>query len=75
MARQLSKLTGIYVCTYVAQLKVLAVSGIWEGSDEECYHTFSDVHTFMGGNFAYGAIPVANSNAVIPKLQMSAFSL
>ena len=31
--------------------------------------------TFIGGNLAYGAVPVANSKAVIPRLQMSAFSL
>ena len=31
--------------------------------------------TFMGGNLAYGAVPVASSRAVIPKLHTSAFSL
>ena len=36
-----------------------------------------DVHvrTFIGGNLAYGAVPVASSRAVIPRLQISAFSL
>ena len=34
-----------------------------------------DVFTFIGGNLAYGAVPVASSRAVIPRLQISAFSL
>ena len=29
----------------------------------------------MAGNFAYGAVPVASSIAVIPKLQISALLL
>lgn len=42
-----------------------------------CYNfsTCSHNPTFMAGNFAYGAIPVANSMAVIPKLQISALWL
>lgn len=31
--------------------------------------------TFIAGNFAYGAVPVASSIAVIPKLQISALLL
>jgi hypothetical protein len=33
------------------------------------------VLTFIAGNFAYGAVPVASSIAVIPKLQISALLL
>ena len=52
-----------FLCTYVAIPKPV----LW-------LHEYN-AHTFIGGNFAYGAVPVANSNAVIPRLQMSAFSL